>query len=114
LSGYRMDNRDKNVNHLLADGWKKWSDTSHRWSYYKRFDTPTRCKCNDDKAGIQVCVAMYERGYEISLFGELPDETWIELKQWVMPKDIKKGLAKIPRLLATWEFIANEKERDIT
>ncbi len=45
--------------------------------------------------------------YEIELHGELPDGTWIKLHNHGMPDDLDAGLATIPRLLATWEFIAN-------
>lgn len=59
---------------------------------------------------MQVCVAVcqYEKwwSYEIDLHGELPDGTWIKLHNHGMPPDIEAGLATIPRLLATWEFIA--------
>lgn len=97
---------------LERDGWKECPDQFRKNSrcFYKRFDTPTRCRCNDDKVGIQVCVAVSHHGkwwsYEIDLHGELPDGTWIKLHNHGMPPTIEAGLATIPRLLATWEFIA--------
>jgi len=97
---------------VLEDlGWKEYPQRFRmaKGCFYKRFDTPTRCRGNDDKAGIQVCIAVYERGYQIDLQGELPDGTWIKLEQWCMPKDILEGLKLIPRLLETWEFIANKE-----
>lgn len=96
---------------LLADGWREYPDQFRKYArcFFKRFDTPTRCACNDDKAGMQICVAVSEHegrsSYEIDLHGELPDGTWINLHNHGMPEDIEAGLATIPRLLATWEFI---------
>lgn len=97
---------------LERDGWREYPDQFRKYArcFYKRFDTPTRCRCNDDKAGMQICVAVSHHeqwwSYEIDLHGELPDGTWIKLHNHGMPPDIKDGLATIPRLLATWEFIA--------
>ncbi len=58
---------------------------------------------------MQVCVAVsrYEQwwSYELDLSGELPDGTWIKLHNWSMPESLEDGLATIPRLLKTWEFI---------
>ena len=48
--------------------------------------------------------------YEIHLHAELADGTWIKLQSHGMPADIQAGLATIPRLLATWEFIATHHE----
>ena len=98
---------------LLSDGWKEYPDQFRKYArcFFKRFETPTRCACNNDKEGMQVCVSVSEydgrASYEIDLHGELPDETWIKLQNHGMPNDIKAGLATIPRLLATWEFIAS-------
>jgi len=99
--------------HLVANGWRECphpleKDARH---FYKRFDTPTRCQCNDNKPGMQVCVAVWPRGgYEIELSGELTDGTWLKVFQWAMPDDIEQGLQVIGRMLATWEFAANWKD----
>ena len=97
---------------LTADGWREYSGDGDR-SFYRRFETPTRCAGNDDKPGAQVCVLLYglegelPAMYTIALYGGLADGTWIKLSQWCLPKDLDAGLALIPRLLATWEFVAN-------
>lgn len=97
---------------LEREGWREYPDQFRKYArcFFKRFDTPTRCRCNDGKAGMRVCVAVshHEKcwSYEIDLCGELPDGTWIKLHNYGMPSDIEAGLAAIPRLLATWEFIA--------
>jgi len=107
--------------YLVKDGWEEFNDSlSHKdkRSFYKRFDTPTRCCCND-KEGIQVLIGVWPpliprstEAYELEVSGEMSDGTWIKLHEWCMPTNIKKGLEKIPQLLATWEFIANYKEKD--
>jgi hypothetical protein len=102
--------------YLEANGWVKSQSTYGRTGprFYKRFSTPTRCACNHEKEGMQVCVALSSypecSGYEIELHGELPDGTWIKLHNHGMPDGIEAGLATIPRLLATWEFIANHNQ----
>lgn len=96
---------------LVADGWQEYPDQFRKYArcFFKQFNTPTRCFCNDDRAGIQVCVAVVECeqgvSYEIDLHGQLLDGTWIKLHNYGMPEDIEAGLKTIPRLLATWEFI---------
>lgn len=100
---------------LLSGGWKECPDQFRKYArcFYHQHETPTRCACNDDKEGIQVCVAVSEwqgiESYEIDLHAELPDGTWIHLHNHSMPEDISAGLATIPRLLATWELIANHE-----
>ena len=103
----------KAIERLEKDGWREYPDQFRKYArcFYKRFDTPTSCKYNHDKAGMQVCVAVSSHdqhcNYEISLSGELPDETWIKLHNWSMPEKLEDGLATIPRLLETWEFISS-------
>lgn len=98
---------------LISEGWTEGRDQFRQYArmFWKRHATPTRCACNDDKDGMQVCVYVSEfqgrESHEIELCGELPDGTWIKLHQWSMPSDIRSGLAKIGRLLSTWEFIAH-------
>jgi len=101
------------IHQLISQGWAEYPDQLRKYArcFYKRFDTPTRCACNDDKAGMQICVAVSEykgnTSYEIELHGELADGTWIQLHNHTMPQNIEKGLSTIPRLLETWEFIAS-------
>jgi len=96
---------------LVDNGWKEYPDSFRRYArcFFKRFDTPTVCAGNQDKPGIQVCIAVSGRGYEVDICGGLDDDTWVKIHQWSMPQDIHDGLAIIPRLIATWEFIANHK-----
>ena len=101
-------------NALIADNWRECPDQFRKYArcLFKRFDTPTRCHCNDDKEGIQVCIAVSERdgnfSMEIDVSGELADSTWVKIHQWAMPSDLGYCLAAIPRMLKAWETIANQ------
>ena len=97
---------------LTKDGWRESPNAgpSHSRMLYKRFSTPTRCRLNDDRPGIQVCITVSSHdkywSYELDLAGELHDGTWIRLHNWILPPLIDDGLALIHRLLQTWEFMA--------
>lgn len=101
------------VSKLVDYGWIEYPDAFRKYArcFYKRFDTQTRCRCNYNKAGMQVCCAVSELqgriDCELELCGELSDGTWAGLRQWAMPNDLDQVLAAIPRMLATWEHIAN-------
>jgi hypothetical protein len=103
------------IQHLQNQGWKEYPNRfkPHARCFYKRYNTPTRCSCNDDKEGMQVCVNYYKHddneSFEIELCGEANDGTWLELKNYSLSSDIEKAIAVIPRLLATWETFANYK-----
>ena len=94
---------------LLGLGWREYRNHFKEYSrcFYKRFETPTRCRCNSDRSGMQIEIAMSEHGAvessEIELSGELADGTWMRLHNYVLPKDLDAVLALIPRMLATWE-----------
>jgi len=45
--------------------------------------------------------------FEMTIRGELTDGTWIEFINYAMPENIEDVIAKIPRLLAAWEAMAN-------
>lgn len=96
------------IDWLAADGWQEYPDQFKKYSrcFYKRFDTKTRCFGNDDKPGIQVCVAVSESSYEIDIAGGLKDGTWVKIHQWSMPENYMDGLRLIPRMLRTWEAMA--------
>jgi hypothetical protein len=102
---------------LEGDGWRQYQDVSRSVdtvALAKRFPTEAQCACNNERPGIQVFIYLCElhhRGethtsYEIELMGELPDGTWVKLHQWAAPDDINEGLALIPRLIDTWEYMA--------
>lgn len=78
--------------------------------FFKRHATPTRCALNDDKPGMQVCIAIHTHeqwwSFSIEVHGQLVDGTWIKLHQHGFPADLEAGLASISRLLSTWEHIA--------
>ena len=84
-------------------------------TFFKRFDTPTRCNANSNKPGIQVCIYVSDLThngktismFEIELGGELKDETWFKIQQWGFVDDIYVGFKAIPRMIAAWELAAN-------
>ena len=102
---------------LLADGWTEYHDQlrrqDHGRSFYKRHDTPTRCRANDDKPGIQVTAHTHRLSavlegmpdsYTFELVGELPNGTWHQGKLYSLKVDgIEEGLKQIPILLDAWE-----------
>ena len=100
---------------LVTDGWREIPDPFKPGAraFFKRFGTPTKCACNDSKSGIQVGLYVYEHkgipSYCMDIHGELSDGTWVNLENYSMPPEIEKGLAAIPRLLATWEAAASFK-----
>ncbi len=108
------------IKRLLADGWKEYPDAfkSYAQCFYKQFDTKTRCHCNHDKEGIQVCCAVSNFNsvtrFELELCGELQDGTWVKLLQYGLPEDIDAGLRLIPRMLDAWETIANKQNEGET
>lgn len=100
---------------LESLGWREGRDQFKPYArmFYKRYDTPTRCSGNDDKAGMQVCLYVSEWedtkkvNIEIELHGGLSDGTWVHLKNYCLSADIDKVLILIPRMLTTWEVVAN-------
>jgi hypothetical protein len=113
----QLNNTMSAIETLLSYGWRECANPFNRFArcFYKQHDTPTRCCGNDDKEGIQVCIAVYEgsaempEGYEVEIAGGLKDGTWISLTQWALRNEIASALSIIPRLLSTWEHIANSK-----
>ena len=103
---------------LAADGWKEYPNFLHDYArcFYKRFDTPTQCHFNDDKEGLQVGIHLSKEGYagfppniELEIVGELTDGSWIKLSNYEMRDSLDEVLPAIPRLLAAWETINQDK-----
>jgi len=94
---------------LIFDGWREYPDGSRKYArcFYKRFSTPTRCACNDDKDGMQAMIAVSEfagrTSMELELCGELKDGTWLKIENYSLPKTAKEVAALVPRLLFLWE-----------
>ena len=90
---------------LAADGWRESPNQFKKYArcFYKRFDTPTRCACND-KPGMQIEVAVSDTGgMEMELCGELRNGTWLKVLNYALPSTVQEVTALIPRLLAVWE-----------
>ena len=104
--------KDKFLQQLEDQAWREYPNQFSPASrcFYRRFDTPTRCACNDDKPGIQLCIAVSDRNFEIDLVGELPDGTWIKFQQWSMPHGYHVVKRLVPRLLALWEAAARTEQ----
>ena len=91
---------------LLAAGWRECPNNFKKWArcFYRRYDTPTRCACNDDKPGIQIEIAVSDTGnMEMELNGQLRDGTWMHMHYYSLPPTVTEVLALMPRMLATWE-----------
>jgi len=92
---------------LIKQGWKECPNQFKKYArcFYKHFETPTSCHCNNDKTGKQVELAVVEvtGSCELELNGELADGTWIRLLNHGLTKDLASVLSLIPRMLATWE-----------
>jgi len=94
---------------LIKQGWKESANQFKKYArcFYKHFETPTSCHCNNDKTGIQVEVSVVEwqgtGSCELELGGELVDGTWMRLHNHGLPRDIDTVLSLIPRMLMVWE-----------
>jgi hypothetical protein len=98
---------------LVKDGWKEYPNQfrSYSRSFYKKFETPTRCFGNDDRPGIQIEIAVGEHNGQISMEIELcagvKDETWFKIQNYAVPNTLERAVLLIPRMLAAWELVAN-------
>ena len=99
---------------LRTDGWRGFSqqpNDEYVLRGYKFFETPTLCALNKDKPGIQVECTVWEFPDKcparpvIELHAEAADGHWPRLS--IDCDDLDDVKRQIPRLLATWEFIAN-------
>lgn len=96
---------------LKADGWREYPNQFKDGPrcFYKRF-AATPCAHNDDKPGIQVelSVSRYRpdvaESFELEIVGAIHDGTWVVLKNYSLPSDVKEVLRRIPALVALWEF----------
>lgn len=109
-----MNTTSSAIASLESGGWREYTDQFRKGTrcFYKRIDTPTRCHCNSDKDGLQVCIAVGEiDGYtsiEMDIRAELPDGSWVTLHNYGMNHlTMDQVFASIPRLLSAWELLAN-------
>lgn len=100
---------------FTALGWRKDKDQFRQYAdmFWKRHETPTPSRQNRERAGVVIAVYISElygvQSAEMELVGELPDESWINLHNYCLPKTAEGILAVIPRMLATWECAVNCK-----
>ena len=98
---------------LAADGWREYPNSFKKWArcFYKQYDTPTHCACNDDKPGMQIEIAVSDTGnMEMEIHGQLKDGTWLHIHNYSLPHEVEKVTALIPRMLAVWEA-ANDRHQ---
>jgi hypothetical protein len=94
---------------LIADGWREYPDQFKTFarSFFRRYNTPTRCHHNDSRPGVQIQVSVSEfdgvGSCELELCAELSDGTWVKLQNYQIPNGVNRVIACVPRLLATWE-----------
>lgn len=94
---------------LLADGWREYQNQFRKYArcFYKRFDTPTRCHGNNDKAGVQIQISVsyheWRASMELELCASLKDKTWLTIQNYSLPNTVKEVTALIPRMLLVWE-----------
>jgi hypothetical protein len=109
---------DKYSRHLLELGWRRYTTPWPEDAYvcfYKSYPTPTRCFHNPEKEGLSVCCTvsyLFQISYELSVRAGLPDGTTVELHQWSLPDNIDEGLAMIPRMLAAWECMCANTDKE--
>ncbi len=109
---------EQRAQELAADGWRECPNRLRDYArcFYKRFATPSQCQCNDDKPGMQVCIALSKEGHagfppsiEMDMCGELADGSWVKLQNYGMRDSLEEALSAIPRLLAAWETLNQEQ-----
>ena len=95
---------------LLRDGWRIGPNPlTKSICYFKRFDSNKQCNENRDRHGIQVQLSVFlfpnskVESFEIGIVGALHDGTWIDIKNYCLPQDIKKVVQLVPRLIHIWE-----------
>ncbi|MFA7287424.1 MAG: hypothetical protein WC055_00945 [Melioribacteraceae bacterium] len=85
--------------------------------WWKKYNTETRCKCNDDKPGIQILVYGWDikysseehKEFEIELCAEPKDGEWVTFKVYgIKDESIFDVLeVQIQKLISAWEAINN-------
>lgn len=97
---------------LRESGWRVYPNQFKVYAkcFYKDFETPTRCACNDGKPGIQIEIAVSDRlsgssdaSIEMTLNGQLKDGTWVSFQNYSLPSNYNDVINLIPRMLRIWE-----------
>lgn len=105
----------KTTEERLTDlGWREYpcqfKKDARMWC--KRFETATRCLCNDDKSGMQIELYVWppycdedSETYEVEICGETK-MGWVRLSHYGI-SDLNDALRLPPALLDIWERAAN-------
>ena len=108
------------MEYLRKNGWSAGQNRLANYEpdtiFYKRFDTPSRDRLNDEKEGQQIICNLWYMGkhgnpnfvgaaYELVLRGELPDGTCISILRYGLPDTMEGVLERICKeMLDMWEY----------
>lgn len=103
---------EQTVEELSKAGWRKYP-ASCRYAkeiWGKRFENAPVCRCNDDKRGVQIVIAVYQSddrtSYEIDLTAEKPDGQWVKFQVYGINDALCEVLdAQVTALLKAWEAV---------
>lgn len=91
---------------LQEDGWKSFNDPIRQSdAFYKRF-AAVECKSNPGQK--QVEIYHWNGRFDVVVAGQLPDDSWVNFSNHGLAS-VDAALKCIPRLLATWNFVATYK-----
>lgn len=101
--------------YLKDHGWRADGPPHSRY-WWKRFTDPgiPRCKCNDEKPGIQVVITHHampkieHESYTIDVTGQKPDGVWVKLEAYgISPDELLKVLDdQVNDLVIAWTLLA--------
>lgn len=101
---------------LTQNGWKEYPNQFKKYArcFYKRFPNSTPCSWNDDKPGIQVELAVYERdgmyGFGLEIVAGLKDATGLRIEKYALPNKLEDVLSLVPGLIDLWEYATNQQQ----
>jgi len=112
-----MSNSNRHDDYLAANGWREWTthaSESHDRTWYKRIATPTQCKLNADKPGMQVCLKQWDFtkyrassghvSYRLEIAGECQDDRSITVSTGIGDDELTAVLdSQIEKLRRVWE-----------
>ena len=96
---------DHAISELKSNNWREFPSYRAGRSFFKRFETPTKCQHNDN---FQVEILVYEPGqgedvqFQIEVRGETVDGIWVNFIAYSV-FELEKAFAAIPKLLKCWE-----------
>ena len=110
------------IDELIEDGWTLYTDNLSQATadLYRRVPSDFRCKCNDDKEGIQFTIAIYEsQGHvplpdsaQLKLRAQMPNDEWVDLRVYgLSPENIVESIhTHMIALLRAWDAMCDFTE----